>query len=527
MASRISDRLPVSRIRRAASTSTRSRALARGRVALGWLVLAAACALAFGGWWFAAGRVVRRPDVVFVLIDTLRADRLGCYGYPRPTSPFLDSLAARGVLFEDVTCQFSWTRPSMVSLMEGRYLTGYRDAIEPDAPTLAESFQRAGYRTVGLVANASVNAETGFARGFEHYDSGDMQSRGPVYADALRDVEELASALWEPLDRALAPDADGERAPVFLYLHVMNVHDPYDAYPAHATALPETGALPVTPAGWQLELLRAHGAPTSSPNATHEDDLAALERERGRYDQGVRHADAQLEWFFGELRKRGVLDHSVVAIAADHGEGLWEHVTPAAEAELATFPASEFFYQKHGASQFQEVIATPLVFVAPGVRAGLRVREAVENVDLFPTLLEFCDVAAPEGLHGRSLAAVARGEAPTTSIGREFVYSFGVHGNSLREVATGLKFLMPRGKALAAGHGVQLYDLGADPDERRDLANERPEDVRRLLAAFVAWEARYPTDPTLRAKTAERLRAERADLLKGLGYTGLDVGGEE
>ncbi|MCK6448940.1 MAG: sulfatase [Planctomycetes bacterium] len=498
-----------------------------GRAALGWLVLAAAGALAFGIWWFTAGRVVRRPDVVFVLIDTLRADRLACYGYPRPTSPFLDSLAARGVLFEDATCQFSWTRPSMVSLMEGRYLTGYRDAIEPDAPTLAESFRRAGYRTVGLVANASVNAETGFARGFEHYDSGDMLGRGPVYADDLRDVEELASALWEPLDRALAPATDGERAPVFLYLHVMDVHDPYDAYAEHATELPETGAVPVTPAGWQLELLRAHGPPTSAPDATHADDLAELERERGRYDQGVRHTDAQLEWLFGELGERGLLDHAVVAIAADHGEGLWEHLTPATDAELATFPAREFFYQKHGASQFQEVIATPLVFVAPGARAGLRVREAVENVDLFPTLLEFCDLAAPEGLHGRSLAAVARGEAPASSVAREFVYSFGVHGNSLREVATGLKLVMPRGKALAAGHAVQLYELGSDPDERRDLASERPDDVRRLLAAFVAWEARYPTDPTLRAKTAERLKAEREDLLKGLGYTGLDVGGEE
>jgi arylsulfatase A-like enzyme len=500
----------------------------RGRTAA-WLAALVAVSLlvvAGGLWWQRRSEPARRPDVVFLLIDTLRADRLSCYGYPRPTSPFLDSLAADGVLFEDVTCQFSWTRPSMVSLMEGRYLTAYRDAIEDGVPTLPDAFQRAGYRTVGLVANASVNAETGFARGFDHYDSGDLKASGPIYADFLRDVDELSSSLWQPLRTALARDEHGDRPPLFLYLHVMDVHDPYDPYPEFDAALPSTSSAPVLPLDWQRETLRARGAPAADPKA-HEQALGELAEERGRYDQGVRHTDQALQRLFARLRELGLLDHTVLAIAADHGEGLWEHLTPSSDAELATLPPAEFFYQKHGASQFQEVLATPLILSGPGVVRGLRVREAVENVDLFPTLLELCDLPRPTGLHGRSLAPVLRGDGEPASLARDFVYSFGVHGNALREVATGLKLIMPRGKALAAGHELQLYDLKSDPEERDDLARARPADVKRLVAAFLAWEQAYPTAASLRDRTVERLKAEQGELLRGLGYTGLDVGGDQ
>jgi arylsulfatase A-like enzyme len=129
-----------------------------------------------------APNTVRRPDVFLIVVDTLRADHLGCYGYPRPSSPNLDRLAAEGAVFEDATSQASWTRLSMVSMLQGHYVTDYRDVFEEKAPTLAEVFHQAGYRTVGEVANILLSADAGFGRGFDHYDA-----RGPSKEDKASD----------------------------------------------------------------------------------------------------------------------------------------------------------------------------------------------------------------------------------------------------------------------------------------------------------------------------------------------------
>jgi arylsulfatase A-like enzyme len=464
----------------------------------------------------------RRPDVVLAVIDTLRADRLSCYGYPRPTSPFIDSLAEEGALFEDATCQFSWTLPSMVSLLQGRYLTDYRDALDPAGPALAEAFAGAGYRTVAVVANRLINPQGGFARGFSHFDWATSERNFLPTGPGLRDLGELAEDLWPVLDAALAEEAAArERDPFFLYVHAFDPHDPYEEHPELDRALPVAAAPPVAPEGWQAEELRRHGREFEPV------ELDFLRDERGRYDQGVRHTDAELGRLFEGLERRGLLANAVVALVSDHGEGLWEHVTPVAEDELAALPPVEFFYQKHGASQYQEVLHTPLVLWGRGVGRGVRVAQAVENVDLFPTLLELAGVPLPpgtEGLHGRSLAALARGE---TAAEPAYVYSYGVHGNSVRETATELKLILPRGSARRAGLPLGLYDLARDPDERANLAGERPADVERLERAWAAWRERYPTEGNLGKGLERRQDREQMRILRSLGYTDLDVGGSE
>ena len=484
------------------------------------LVLAASC----GGAGDAPGR---RPDVVLVLVDTLRADRLGCYGYPRPTSPTIDALASEGALFEDVTCQFSWTRPSMVSIFHGRYLTAYRDALDPTLPALAEVFRDAGYRTVGAVANRLVNDEGAFERGFERFDwATPSRRRGTPEEPVARDLDELCRDLWPLVDAALDEagarvDAGSPRAPLFVYVHALDPHDPYEPHPELDLELDPAGAEPVLPADFQAEALRARGRPVD------ERALAELALERGRYDQGVRHLDRQLEDLLDGLRTRRLLEHAVVALASDHGEGLWEHVTPAPDDELATLEPVEFFYQRHGASQYQEVLATPLVLWGHGVPAGRRVAEAVQNIDLFPTLLELTDVPAPGDLHGRSLVPAMRGRAPARGQPGgepEFVFAYGVHGNTVRETAGDLKLVVPRGKALLAGHGMRLYDLVSDPHERRDLSAERPADVDRLARAWKRWQEEHPTNDNRGAAMQRKADREHQKILQSLGYTDLDTG---
>ena len=152
------------------------------------------------------------PDVYLIVIDTLRADRLSCYGYPRTTSPFLDELAAEGALFLENTSQSSWTKPSMVSLMSGAYVTAYRDVMPDGVPSLAQSFQDAGYHTIGVVGNVLLSSKLGFDRGFDHYDAREitdeereeMRARGlrePVCRPVALMLEELAPHLDAEFDR--------------------------------------------------------------------------------------------------------------------------------------------------------------------------------------------------------------------------------------------------------------------------------------------------------------------------------------
>jgi len=456
-----------------------------------------------------------RPDVVLIVLDTLRADRLSCYGYERPTSPFLDRLAEQGALFEDVTCQFSWTRPSMVSLFHGRYLTAYRDALEPDVPALSELFQQAGYRTLAFVSNRLVNAKGGFDRGFDHFETpeGTAGPHGRVHWPQLR---ELAPRVFAVLANELATP---ERAPILLYVHVMDAHDPYEQHDELDGTLPPEGTEPVLPADWQASAIEGRGA--EPPTGSWKAELRQLHRRRGFYDQGVADLSLQLDDFFAGLRERGMLERALVAVVADHGEGLWEHVSPLPPEDRALAPPLKFFYQQHGASQYQEVLATPFLLSGPGVPAAVRISQPVENIDLLPTLLELTGLPAPSGLHGRSLVPLLSGR---DSPARPYVFSYGVHGNSVRETASALKLILPLGNSLRAGLGPELYDLERDPHERTNLAAERPDDVRRLTSEWLAWRERYPTEDNLRAASSRASQRDYRRLLHSLGYTELDTG---
>jgi arylsulfatase A-like enzyme len=279
----------------------------------------------------------------------------------------------------------------------------------------------------------------------------------------------------------------------------------------------------VHPPEWQAGELASRGPRLPAGRSSWDGELGQLRTERGRYDQGVRHATEELAALVRGLRERGLYDGAVLALVSDHGEGLWEHVSPLPADELGQLAPREFFYQKHGASQYQEVLATPFVLRGPGVPAGLRIPHPVENVDLFPTLLELADVPTPGRQHGRSLVPHITGEPAAW---RRYVFSSGVHGNAVRDTETELKLILPLGNALRAGHGARLFDLAADPHERNDVAGERADDVRRLTAVWREWKERYPTEDNLGTAASRMADREQRRLRRSLGYTELDVGGD-
>lgn len=498
--------------------SCRARMVRNGIHAGAWALGVSLSLALVGGCGGEASDGERPPDVVLLVIDTLRADRLSCYGYDRNTTPFLDSLAAEGTLFEDVTAQFAWTLPSMVSIFSSRYLGGRQVGLSESEESLAEVFEQAGYVTVGAVANALIQTDTGLAQGFDHFFAPDPSSEEEWSLEIL-------AQMTAPILSELDAKGGDQRRPVFLYLHALEPHDPYVTYADWESELPLDGAEPLPADGWHSRHLEGIGFDSQAQS----DALELLSERRARYDHELRQVDRQAESAFGMLESWGLLSNAIVSVVSDHGEGLWDHVSPIdllkpiLNREASANKAMGYFYKKHGAIQFQEVTRTPWILWGRGVPAGVRVSRPVENVDVAPTLLELAGLPSLSQAHGRELGAWLQDGEEDAGQTLEHVFSYGVATASVRELASGLKLIIrknprTRKRERQVYLSVQLYDLKRDPLEREDLAAQMPAEVERLTKILEAWEQRHP----VRAESSETDADQ--ERFKALGYTGDDVG---
>lgn len=326
-----------------------------------------------------------RPNVVLILIDTLRADRLGTYGNPRGLSPQMDALASEGVVFEWAIAPSSWTMPSMASIFTGLYpsvhkVTRFQKPNELNDPTfkltrlpeslltLAEALEIEGYQTAGFTANPFTLHQYGFGDGFGVFD--ERFAVDKVVGDGRR--INAAAEKW------LRERRDPDR-PFFLYLHYMDVHGPYDADESYFAPLlqqVEASVAAAPNAGWlddqqvvNLEYLDT--PPTGAPATRH----MVLRRYRtyweARYEAGVREMDEHLADLRGRLAGLGVWDDAYVVLTSDHGEALCEHG-----------------WWDHGYSVRTPEVHVPLVLRWTGVLpAGKRIPHVASLVGLMPTLL--------------------------------------------------------------------------------------------------------------------------------------------
>jgi len=403
-----------------------------------------------------------RPDIVLVVIDTLRADHLQSYGYARETAPRFARLAAEGSLFLRVIAPSSWTKTSMASLFTSRDPDrhGVRrgsDVLPEGLTTLADALRRGGYRTIGINANPWLEGRYGFDRGFDVYESA-------IWSDA--------QALNR---RALALASEGPR-PIFLYVHYMDVHAPYTPDPRFfdEAPLPLPGGQAVPDA--ELErMYRKEGF----------DAPGVALRVRRLYDAEIRATDAALGELLDGLEQRGLLANAVVAVTSDHGEGFREHGTT-----------------EHGCNFYPEVYAVPLVIRAPGrIPAGERFSAQVRSIDLAPSLLELAGIPLPPGFEGESLlpgeASPLRDRIAIGAIGqndylpdRDYVAVVSPDRLYIRERRSG---------------EVELYDLASDPGAQRNLGAAHP-DAKRLAELVPAPDAPVPTQAPLPPDAQQRLR---------------------
>lgn len=407
-----------------------------------------------------------RPNILLILVDTLRHDHLSSYGYERPTSPRIDALLAdRGVLFEDAYAQAPWTLPSVVSLMTGRYPTellpereaAYR--IPDDVPSISEMLGDLGYETAAFYANPALHAGTGFGRGFKTFFA------PPASFDWFqRHADDLS--------RRLLPWVKAHRdEPFFLYAHYLDPHDPYDNPDLVGGQSVFNPGYSGTVTGHSVH--RIYGGFDPLPNPSEDvPQLTAL------YDSEIAYVDR----FVGDLLEAlgpEVLADTLVIFTSDHGEELYEHGG-----------------WKHGQSLYEEQIHVPLVMRWDGhLPAGRRVAGTVELLDIVPTIMAAAGASADPSWQGENLLPAARGDEP---LKRRSAFFQHLAAGPLRAGAVldhhKLVFFNRREpfeppdpfqeylwkKDLARFEDVELYDLQADPGESENLAESSPERVRNL-----------------------------------------------
>lgn len=413
-----------------------------------------------------------------MVVDALRADRLGAAGYELPTTPNLDALAAQGVLFESAYSPSTWTKPAMASLFVSRYPSehGLMD-YPPTGPgplvarrlnesftTLAEALRSRGYTTGAVVNQVHLRSGSGFEQGFDHYSAFRGRDANRVAGRAVRLVEQMQE----------------KDSPVFTWIHFLDVHAPYSR---------------------QIEATAGRFGPTRYSRSMPMDRAAFLEWEAAGpspevarhlsagYDEEISFLDDALGAMLRQFESRGWLDDAVVVVTSDHGEGFGEH--------------GRF---QHGFAPYEEVARVPLLIRAPerfafpaGRRSGV-----VSLLDLAPTLLDLAGAGPLPGQRGRSLVRrLAGGELPERPVAAQTV-----HGSAWIDGRHKLVVLPDR--------RVELYDLETDPGERRDLAADGCEGLcRRLVAEYRTWQKGLDLPPHIEG--SELSDEDRAEL-EALGY---------
>ncbi|MFQ5791849.1 MAG: sulfatase [Acidobacteriota bacterium] len=437
-------------------------------------------------------------NVLLVTVDTLRADHLSCYGYPRQTSPAVDRLAARGVVFDSAYTYWPKTRGSFAAMFTSLYAAQHgltvRDRDLPEFNrTLAEVLQERGYRTAAVLDNGNLDRALGFGQGFELYEQVWL-TPGTTELDRTEALTRFA------LDFLSEED---EEDPFFLWIHYVNPHTPYDPPEELLSGYREDGLLPRGP-----ELPSVVGYHGGVNRKLARPGEARLGDYIDRYDAEIALADGHVGRVLEALETSAFADSTLVLFTSDHGESLGEH---------------DYFFD-HGRYLFNASLRVPLVLSLPGVLpTGERVRGPVSTLDIFPTILDLTQISFPPRLEGRSLLPLVRRT-------KEKLHPrlFFQNDRHLMAISNGrLKLIShPGGEGEEARY--ELYDTWRDPGEIED----RFPGSRRRMAPFVAELERFRTrtvawqqDTTRKrqgvaARTDQELSEETLRNLEALGYLG-------
>jgi len=431
-----------------------------------------------------------RPNIIYLMIDTLRADHLSCYGYPDLISPRIDALAAEGIRFEHNCAQASWTKSCVACQLTSLYPSSHRAQYKvdrlPDAvTTLPEVLARHGYATAGYAANVNVAPLFNFQQGFHAYEflsptalfgASESASQLAVYQGLRLVNERFVSSAKNVYNFYYPAEAINERAidwmsrhldqRFFMFLHYMDPHDPYFEHPYNGYGVARVS--------------------TPNPSPDMADELKRL------YVAEIEYLDRQLGELFDWLKKQGLYDNTLIVLTSDHGEEFHEHGG-----------------WWHGYTLYQEVIHVPLIVKLPGANGDYR--GAVDSgisqaIDIAPTVLSAIDVPRPPEMQGVDLLNPS--ERIDTAYAEE-----GLEGNIMRAVRrSNWKYIETRPGNPRGMPEHQLFDLAVDRGEMLNLADGDPDRVAHMLSdvnRIQAWaiERAVATEETdIDATTLQQLR---------------------
>ena len=437
------------------------------------------------------GGGARRPNILLVSIDSLRADHLSCYGHFNETSPVIDAVAGAGVRFEKAMAPAPWTLPSHMSLLSSlaprqHQVTEDHTKLRDEAVLLSEVLADAGYATAGFVSGPYVKAIYGFSQGFDLYDDFSAVRRlgRPEQTIITSPILRKKTSEWfKKWDRA------GREKPFFMFLHMFDVHYDYNPPAPYKMMFDPDYKGPVT--GIKMLTAKHFKGKVDPRNIEH---LAAL------YDAEIRFTDFHLGKILNVLRNLGVYDDTILVITADHGEEFFEHG-----------------WLSHRRTLYDESIHIPLIMrYPPEIPAGVVVEQMVRIVDVAPTILSLAKIPKPENF-GTSSFEVPHAERDLTGLIQNGswgvappVLSFGhLHGGLSSVRSENLKVIQRNNEK------PRFYDLEKDPREQSRIKGRKSPELKALRKQLRAWGLVAP--PSELAQPTE-LSQEQIELLRSLGY---------
>lgn len=453
----------------------------------------------------------RKRNVFLITIDTLRADHLGVYGYRRATSPQIDRFARANVLFQHAVAQWPKTSPSFASMLTGLHpqTTGLARIcplqVGEELQLVAERFRSAGWKTLAVVSNPNLDAQFGFAQGFDDYNEGwkpeqkvriDTRGELPGPATYARFVNAHA---FSALDRA------GTTEGLFAWIHYTDPHAPYRP--------PEVYSGRFVGDEWYdaKRTVELNGDEVGEPYLRGIPPYARLDGPREReldfyvaeYDAAIYTTDEQVGVLLDELERRKLLDDALVILTSDHGESIGEHD----------------YFCEHGLFPYEDCTRVPLVVALPGTTGPLTIDAPIGLVDLVPTMLSFAGLPIDAELPGQDLLPVIRGEAEPL----DFAISGAGYADHYQQVVRAgrwkLVYVPTVGdRQRMTGEEWELYDVEADPAELKNVAKERPEVTESLRRKLLEWLAKHHREGAGKGGQVEALDPRTEEMMRKLGY---------
>jgi arylsulfatase A-like enzyme len=436
-----------------------------------------------------------KPNIVFMLVDALRKDHLGCYGYARKTTPFIDELAKNGLLFENAIAQAPWTSSSVASIFTGKYpsqigvgaiedSSGMRNldhslpsVLRKKTLTLAEVLKKAGYKTHAIGTNPYIVDKFRMLQGYRK-----KTYRHNAQANEIMDIA---------ID-TIAKHTAGSQSPFFVYLHLMDLHTPVDPPPPFDTFFPTLDSAPHKMEHKEWEIFNEQEIDSEKFKIYKSHKLAL-------YDGSLNYLDFQIGRFVSYLKEAGLTDNTIIVIASDHGEEFWDH----AHFEMNNFHDPRNIYGiGHGHTVFKELLDVPLIIFGNDIPLG-KVKQQVRNIDIAPTLLGLAGLSsADDNMEGIDLIGKLKHNELKDMIAFSEDIAYGYEQKSLQN--RDHKYIRYQNREL-------LFDKTNDPNEMIDISGDKPvilQQFREFLDDMLKqFEHKERVTVKLDEETKKRLRS--------------------